>query len=225
MVEAADDDGTPIVLVGPLIHLEPRERAHVIGTWVTDSRYGPQVKVTEARPLPPTDVPALIAYLCRVKHVGAKRATWLIERYGTATVFDAIDDDPHAAFSAAGIRRGAVAEATRSWEQLRVTRRLHLLLAPHGLTYLASRIRETYGDQAHRIVSERPYELTSVFGVGFRTADQIARRLGVDLDSPDRRRAAVLHVLSEAERGGSTCMPIDLLVRRNGRAARPGGVR
>jgi exodeoxyribonuclease V alpha subunit len=212
VVEAADHDGTPIVLVGPLIHLEPRERAHVSGTWVTDSRYGPQVKVTEARPLPPTDGPTLIAYLCRVKHVGAKRAKWLIERYGTATVFDAIDEDPHAAFSAAGVRRGAVAEATRSWEQLRVTRRLHLLLAPHGLTYLASRIRETYGDQAHRIVSDRPYELTSVFGVGFRTADQIARRLGVSLDSPDRRRAAVLHVLSEAERSGSTCMPLDLLV-------------
>jgi exodeoxyribonuclease V alpha subunit len=216
VVEAADHDGTPIVLVGPLIHLEPRERAHVVGTRVVDSRYGPQVKVTEARPLPPTDVPALIAYLCRVRHVGAKRAKWLIERYGNATVFDAIDEDPHAAFSAAGIRRGAVAEATRSWEQLRVTRRLHLLLAPHGLTYLASRIRETYGDQAHRIVSEQPYELTSVFGVGFRTADQIARRLGVSVDSPDRRRAAVLHVLAEAERGGSTCMPIDLLVAAAG---------
>jgi exodeoxyribonuclease V alpha subunit len=221
VVEAVDDDGTPIVLVGSLIHLEPRERAHVIGTWVTDSKYGPQVKVTEARPLPPTDVPTLVAYLCRVKHVGTKRAKWLIERYGTTTVFDAIDDDPHAAFSAAGIRRGVVAEASRSWEQLRVTRRLHLLLAPHGLTYLASRIRETYGDQAHRIVSERPYELTSVFGVGFRTADQIARRLGVSLDSPDRRRAAVLHVLSEAERGGSTCMPIDLLVPAAGELLGP----
>ena len=221
VVDAADQDGTPIVLVGPLIHLEPRERAHVIGTWVTDSRYGPQVKVTEARPLPPTDLPTLTAYLCRVKHVGAKRAKWLIERYGTATVFDAIDADPHAAFSAAGIRRGAVADATRSWEQLRVTRRLHLLLAPHGLTYLASRIRETYGDQAHRIVSERPYELTSVFGVGFRTADQIARRLGASLDSPDRRRAAVLHVLVEAERGGSTCMPIDLLVAAAGELLGP----
>ncbi|MBV8217668.1 MAG: AAA family ATPase [Solirubrobacterales bacterium] len=221
VVDAADHDGTPIVLVGPLIHLEPRERAHVIGAWVTDRRYGPQVKVSEARPLPPTDVPTLTAYLCRVKHVGAKRARWLIERYGTTTVFDAIDDDPHAAFSAAGIRRGAVAEATRSWEQLRVTRRLHLLLAPHGLTYLSSRIRETYGDEAHRVVSERPYELTSVFGVGFRTADQIARRLGVSLDSPDRRRAAVLHVLSEAERGGSTCMPIDLLVAAAGELLGP----
>jgi exodeoxyribonuclease V alpha subunit len=212
VVEAAGDDGTPIVLVGPLVHLEDRERAHVVGTWVQDRRYGPQVKVTEARPLPPSDAPTVIAYLCRVKHVGVKRATWLIERYGTATVFDAIDEGPHVAFAAAGIRRGSVAEATRSWEQLRVTRRLHLLLAPHGLAYLASRLRETYGDSAHRVVSERPYELTSVFGVGFRIADQIAQRLGGSPESPDRTRAAVLHVLSEAERGGSTCLPADALL-------------
>src|ERR1700747_2744121 len=81
------EDGPPIVLVGPLVHLEDRERAHVVGTWVQDRRYGPQVKVTEARPLPPSDEPTVIAYLCRVKHVGIKRATWLIERYGTTTVF------------------------------------------------------------------------------------------------------------------------------------------
>ena len=223
VVEAAGDDGTPIVLVGPLVHLEDRERAHVVGTWVQDSRYGPQVKVTEARPLPPSDGPAVIAYLCRVKHVGVKRAAWLIERYGTSTVFDAIDEDPHTAFTAAGIRRGAVADATRSWEQLRVTRRLHLLLAPHGLAYLASRLRETYGDSAHRVVSERPYELTSVFGVGFRIADQIAQRLGVSPDSPDRTRAAMLHVLSEAERGGSTCLPAEVLLSSAGELLGPPG--
>ncbi len=214
VVEAAEEDGTPIVLVGPLIHLEDGERAHVVGTSVQDSRYGPQVKVTEAMPLAPTDadVPTAIAYLIRVKHVGVKRATALVESYGAGAVFDVIDRDPHAAFTAAGIRRGRVAEATRSWEKLRVTRRLHLLLAPNGLARLVAPIEKTYGPSAHRIVSERPYELTSVFGVGFITADRIARRLGVALDSPDRTRAAVLHVLSEAERGGSTCMPADLLL-------------
>jgi exodeoxyribonuclease V alpha subunit len=181
---------------------------------VEDSRYGPQVKATEARPLPPTDAdaPTVIAYLLRVKHVGVKRATALVETYGPGAVFDAIDRDPHAAFTAAGIRRGKVAEATHSWEKLRVTRRLHLLLAPDGLTRLVGPIATTYGASAHRIVCERPYELTSVFGVGFLTADRIARRLGVEPDSPDRTRAAVLHVLSEAERGGSTCMPDDVLL-------------
>ncbi|HSC02439.1 MAG TPA: helix-hairpin-helix domain-containing protein, partial [Solirubrobacteraceae bacterium] len=214
VLDAAAADGTPIALVGPLVHLEERERAHVIGSWVQDSRYGRQVKVTQASPLPPseTDAEAVLAYLVRVRHVGAKRAGRLLDRFGPANTFDAIDEDPHATFAAAGIRGAALAEATRSWERLRVTRRLHLLLAPHGLAYLASRIRETYGDGAHRIVSERPYELTSIFGVGFLTADRIARSLGAATTGPERTRAATLHTLSEAERGGSTCMPLELLL-------------
>jgi exodeoxyribonuclease V alpha subunit len=79
VVDAADAQGEPVVLVGPLIHLEERERARVIGTWVDDSRYGLQVKVSEARPLPPSDVETLIVYLRRVKHVGARRAATLID--------------------------------------------------------------------------------------------------------------------------------------------------
>jgi exodeoxyribonuclease V alpha subunit len=214
VVEVAGADGTPVVLVGPLIHLEERERARIVGTWVKDSRFGPQVNVSEAHPLPPTDADAdaVVAYLVRVKHVGPKRAARLVERFGASRVFDAIDQDAHAAFRAAGLRGTSVAAATHDWERLRVTRRLHLLLAPHGLAYLASRLREAYGDGAHRVVSERPYELTSVFGVGFMTADRIARHLGVADDGPERTRAAILHILSEAERGGSTCLPLEGLL-------------
>jgi exodeoxyribonuclease V alpha subunit len=102
--------------------------------------------------------------------------------------------------------------AIDSWQALRATRRLHLLLAPHGLAYLVGRINEAYGDSAHAVVSEHPYELTSVFGVGFLLADRIARGLGCPPDDPERTRAGVLHLLSEAERSGSTCMPLDVLL-------------
>jgi exodeoxyribonuclease V alpha subunit len=214
VVEAIGGDGEPVVLVGALGHLEERERAHVTGAWVQDRRYGMQVKVSEAQPLPPSDADAdaVIAYLHKVKHVGVKRAARLVDRFGPAGVFDAIDDDPHAAFRAAGLRGAAITDAIHSWERLRVTRRLHLLLAPHGLAYLAPRIREAYGDGAHRLVCEQPYELTSVFSVGFLIADRIAQLLGIAPDSPQRTRAAVLHILSEAERDGSTCMPLERLL-------------
>jgi exodeoxyribonuclease V alpha subunit len=214
VIEAVGEDGEPVILVGPLGHLEERERAHITGAWVQDSRYGTQVKVAEAHPLPPSDEDAevVIAYLHKVKHIGAKRAARLVDLFGPAGVFDAIDADPDAAFRAAGLRGAPIGEAIRSWERLRVTRRLHLLLAPHGLSYLAPRIRETYGDSAHRVVCEQPYELTSVFSVGFLIADRIARLLGVADDSPQRTRAAVLHVLSEAERDGSTCLPLEQLL-------------
>ena len=211
VLDADDDAGEPVVLVGPLIHLEERERAHIVGTWVDDRRYGLQIKVTEARPLPPTDVETVIAYLRRVKHVGAKRAGALVERYGLAHVLDAIDHDPEGAFAAVGLRHRRAEEAAASWADLRVMRQLHLLLAPHGLGYLVTRISDHYGPTAHRVVLEHPYELTSVFGVGFLIADRIARAGGAPIDGRERIRAGVLHTLTEAERSGRTCMPLDLL--------------
>jgi len=206
VVDADADDGERVVLVGPLVHLEERERARVLGTWVDDSRYGLQVKVSEARPLPPTDAEAAIAYLRRIKHVGEKRAAQLTAGFGAVGVLDAIDRDPAAAFRSAGLRGRRAHEAAASWQALRVSRRLHLLLAPHGLGYLVKRIQAEYGPTAHRVVSERPYELTSVFGVGFLIADRIARAIGESVQPHERARAGALHLLSEAERGGSTCM-------------------
>jgi exodeoxyribonuclease V alpha subunit len=209
----ADADGDPVVLVGPLIHLEERERAHVIGTWVQDRRYGQQVKVVEARPLPPSDEATLTIYLRRVKHVGPKRAQALIDRYGAAGALDTIDRDAAAAFRAVGLTPARAREAANSWHALRVTRQLHMLLAPHGLAYLVKRIHEAYGDTAHRVVGASPYELTSVFGVGFAIADRIARStIEQGARVPGRARAGLLHVLGEAERNGSTCLPLDALL-------------
>jgi exodeoxyribonuclease V alpha subunit len=212
VLDAAGPDGAPVALVGPLVHLEEGERVRVVGDWVNDSRYGRQVKVSEARPLPPQDPAALTGYLRRIKHVGARRAEELVARFGPEQVLDVIDSDPQHAFAQVGIRAGRAAEAAESWQKLRVTRRLHLLLAPHGLAYLAPRIHEQYGAAAHQILSDDPYRLTSVFGVGFAIADRIARASGTPLDPAKRERAAVMHVLAEAERGGSTCLPAPALL-------------
>lgn len=221
VVEAAGGDGEPVVLVGPLIHLEDRERVHIVGEWVQDARFGRQVNVEQARPLPPADGDALVGYLRRVRHVGAKRAAQLVARHGEADVLETIDREPAAAFAGVGINGAAREEATESWDALRVTRRLHLLLAPHGLGYLVARIHETYGDAAHRIVGEHPYELTSVFGVGFQLADRIAHGAGGHPALHERARAGTLHLLSEAERGGSTCMPIGGLLASLGELLGP----
>lgn len=205
-----ESEGRHVVLVGPLVHLEERDRAAVRGTWTRDPRYGEQVKVVEAHPVAPSDEDALVAYLRKVKHVGPRRATALYAAHG-GEVLAAIDRDPRRAFARAGLSAARAAEAARSWDALRATRGLHLLLAPHGLAHLASRIHRHYGDRAYRIVAAQPYELTSVFGVGFATADAIARGQGVPRESPARARAAILHVLGEAERDGSTCLPAGAL--------------
>jgi exodeoxyribonuclease V alpha subunit len=212
VLDAAAGDGTPIALVGPLVHLEPGERARILGEWVTDSRFGRQVKVTQASPLTPDDPDAVVAYLKRVKHIGSRRAEQLVERFGFEDLFEVIDADPAAAFAAVGLRAGRAQAAAESWQSLRVTRRLHLLLAPHGLAYLAGRIHEHYGDDAHELLLANPYELTSMFGVGFALADRIAQAGGRDPIADERERAAVMYALAESERGGSTCLPMPELL-------------
>jgi exodeoxyribonuclease V alpha subunit len=211
----AERDGDDIVLVGPIAHLEERERVHVRGIWQDDKRFGMQVKVAVATPVAPSGEVALLAYLKRVKHVGGVRAARLIERYGEG-VLEAIDQDPAAAFRSLGFTPKRVNEAIRSWNALRSTRSLHLLLAPHGLAWLVPKIAAEYGDRAHDVVRTRPYELTNVFGVGFHIADTIARAAGVPADSVGRRRAAIAHVLAEAEREGSTCLPVPELAGKAG---------
>jgi exodeoxyribonuclease V alpha subunit len=216
VLDAAAPDGSPVALVGPLVHLEEGERVHVVGDWVDDSRYGRQVKVSQARPLPPQDPAALTGYLRRIKHIGARRAEELVARFGPEQVLDVIDADPEHAFAQVGLRATRAQEAADSWQTLRVTRRLHLMLAPHGLAYLASRIHEHYGSAAHQILADDPYRLTSVFGVGFAIADRIARAAGTPPDPAKRERAALMHVLAEAERAGSTCLPAPALLAEAG---------
>ena len=86
----AERDGDDIVLVGPIAHLEERERVRVRGVWQDDKRFGMQVKVSLAEPVAPSGEAALMAYLKRVKHVGGARAARLLERYGD-DVLEAID--------------------------------------------------------------------------------------------------------------------------------------
>jgi exodeoxyribonuclease V alpha subunit len=209
--ESADQQ---VVLVGPVAHLEIGERAHVTGTWVTDSRFGEQVQVIAARPLPPEDRAALISYLRRIRNIGDARAKKLIDRFGAENVLDAIDEEPAAAFRRVGLNPFRAEEAASSWNDLRTIRRLHLLLAPHGLAYLAKRISDEYPNTAYRVITENPYELTRLFGVGFKVADRIARAHADSVEAiPGRVSAALIYALAEAEgRGGSTCLPIGQLL-------------
>jgi exodeoxyribonuclease V alpha subunit len=211
-VVVADRDGDEVVLVGTIAHLEERERVRIVGVWEDDRRFGMQVKVGTAESLAPSGDVALTAYLERVKHIGSRRAGRLLARHGDG-VLDAIDRDPEAEFRSVGLSGHRAGEAVSSWNGLRSTRALHLMLAPHGLAWLVPRIAKQYGGAAHEVVRRRPYELTSVFGVGFQIADRIARAADVSADSPARTQAAILHVLSEAEKGGSTCQPVGELAR------------
>ena len=140
-------------------------------TWVQDSRYGPQVKVTQATPLPPTDDDGRWSRTCCASGTSAPSAPVAVDRYGAATVFDAIDERPAARVPPPAPPRRAREAAALLGRAARRRARLHLLLAPHGLALPRRADPRDYGDRAHRVVSRAPV----------RADERVRRRL------PDRR--------------------------------------
>ena len=206
VVVTTADDGESVTAAGPLGHLEEGTRARIAGQWADHPKYGPQVQATLGYELDPDDADGTRKYLLTIRGVGKTRAAALIERHGD-DLFEAVDRDPEAAFGALpGMGAKGAARAADSWRERRALRELYLLLAPHGAGWLASQLHETHGPGAAGVVRAQPYLLTEEHGVGFVTADAIARANGVGSDSPARRRAAVVHLLREAERRGDTFM-------------------
>jgi exodeoxyribonuclease V alpha subunit len=208
------DDGDDITVAGPVAHLAEGDRARVVGHWTEHDRYGLQVQAEAAYELDPDDAAGALKYLTTIRGIGKRRAKQLADRYGPA-VLEQIDADPDAAFrSLPRISERAATTAAESWRERRALRDLYVLLAPHGAGWLATPLHERHGPSAVGIVRTDPYRLTEEHGIGFETADAIARAHGVAEDSPGRYRAALVHVLQTAERrGGHTYLPVDELRR------------
>jgi exodeoxyribonuclease V alpha subunit len=211
VVLAEAPDGVSLTAAGPLGRLPAGGRARVAGRWVDHPRYGLQVQVDTAYELDPDDVEGALRYLTTISRIGKRRARQLVDAHGPA-VLERIDADPEAAFAALP-RMGARAAgaAAASWHDRRALRDLYVLLAPHGAGWLARSLQDRHGAEALQVVRAQPYRLTEESGVGFPTADAIARAQGIPPDAPERRRAAVVHVLAQAERRGHTYLPTDRL--------------
>jgi exodeoxyribonuclease V alpha subunit len=207
-------DGDHITVAGPVAHLAEGDRARVVGHWTEHDRYGRQVQAEAAYELDPDDAAGALKYLTTIRGIGKRRAKQLVDRYGS-TALEQIDADPDAAFSSLPrMSARAAATAAESWRERRALRDLYVLLAPHGAGWLAAPLHERHGPSAVGIVRTDPYRLTEEHGIGFETADAIARAHGVAEDSPGRYRAALIHVLQTAERrGGHTYLPLDELRR------------
>jgi len=202
------DEGEEAVLVGPLAHVREGERVRAAGEWRSHPRHGRQLEVRRAAVLEPASEPALLAVLEQVSGVGRRGAAWLLDRHGS-DVLAAVDRDPHAALRAVpGIGRARIGAAVRSWQEQAALRRVRLLLAEHGVEAAAAgRIVRAWGPRSVERLREDPYAATALPGVGFATADALARSLGTAPDAPGRLRAGVLQALALAEDDGHCHLP------------------
>jgi exodeoxyribonuclease V alpha subunit len=208
VLAAVTDDGEEVTLTGPLAHVTEGETVSVGGVWREHPKHGRQFFVQRVRVAAPTSTEALLSYLSSVKHVGPSGAAWLIERHG-ASVLDAIDADPGGRLGEVpGIGKRKLPQAVESWERRGGERAVRLFLDEHGVpAAAASRLIRALGPGALSQLREDPYAATDVEGIGFATADALARAMGLPLDDPARLDAGIVHALREAEDDGHCHLP------------------
>jgi len=209
VLDALADDGEEVVLVGPLSHVREGETVAVNGGWKRHPRHGWQFQASRVRVQEPVGDHAVRAYLESIKHVGPLAAIRLVKRFGADEVLPAIDRDPQKILgSVPGIGPRRLVGAVQSWKDQRELRELRLFLDTHGVDAAsASRIARHFGAGSIAQLQREPYAICEIDGIGFTTADALARALDTPLDAPDRLSAGVLHALHQAQTEGHCHLP------------------
>ncbi|MGA7982619.1 MAG: ATP-dependent RecD-like DNA helicase [Chromatiaceae bacterium] len=189
-----------VTVVGIAATITPGEYVECEGSWENDRQHGLQFKAEHLRSVPPTTLEGIERYLGSgmVKGIGPHLARTLVRAFGEQ-VFDVIERDPDCLLELEGIGPRRKERVTTAWAEQKAVREIMVFLQSYGVgTARAVRIYKTYGDAALERVRENPYRLAlDIHGIGFKTADTIAQRLGIPRDSLIRAQAGVRHVLQE----------------------------
>jgi exodeoxyribonuclease V alpha subunit len=196
-------------IVGVLFGVQEGEWLRCEGRFETSPEYGQQFRVASFEAATPETAYGIQKYLASgvVPGVGGELARRIVARFGAETL-RVIEEAPRRLFEVEGIGPKRQAQLVAAWKEHTAVRRVMVFLRGHGIGGAhAARIHKKYGDAAIDRVRENPYRLASeVWGIGFVTADRIARSLGVPLDAPERAEAGVRHLLIDKLAGeGHVC--------------------
>ena len=200
----------PATVVGHAAQVAVGEHIHATGAWVQDRTHGQQFKADWIRVSPPIRPKASSGTSGSglIKGVGPHLASQLVGRLRHRRIRRHRSSEPDRLLDIAGIGRVRARRIVENWQGQRAVREIMVFLHTHGVsTSRAVRIHRTYGAEAVKVLTEDPYRLArDIRGIGFLTADQIARQMGVPADAMSRRRGALQHVLSRrSTRGIARC--------------------
>jgi exodeoxyribonuclease V alpha subunit len=207
--------GEAVTIVGHAPLISAGEFVQASGSWANDRTHGLQFRASFLKATAPTSPAAIEKYLGSrmIRGIGPVYAKKLVAAFGDS-VFDIIENNPGRLRRVPGIGAKRAKQIAADWAAQRTIREIMLFLHDHGVgTARAVRIHKLYGADAVRLISQDPYRLArDIRGIGFKSADQIAMRLGIDKTAMVRVRAGISHALAEAMDDGHCGLPVEELL-------------
>lgn len=210
-------EGDEIICVGSFQTITQGENLEVEGEIVEHPVYGMQLKMKRYKVVEPDDAVSMERYLASgaVKGVGPSLAARIIKKFGEDT-FRIMEEEPERLAEVKGISETKAREIGIQMEEKRELREAMLFLQKYGISNaLAIRIYEEYGNEIYGVLRENPYRLADdIAGIGFKTADEIAARIGIHTDSDYRIRSGLLYTLLQAAADGNVYLPKEQILAR-----------
>lgn len=214
-----NDDGD-LTCVGKFHYIEEGSLMEMTGEYTVHKLYGTQLMVETARICEPEDLVSIERYLGSgaIKGVGASLAGKIVKKFKEDT-FRIIEEEPERLAEIKGISERKAREIAVQVEEKRDMREAMIFLQKYGIsTTLAAKIYDHYGQSVYRVIEENPYQMADhVPGVGFRTADEIAAKVGIHTDSDYRIRSGIFYTLLQSVGEGHIYLSQEALLYRAGR--------
>ncbi len=199
-----------VTVVGNTTSVTAGEHLEATGRWSIDRQHGQQFKADELKTTHPASAEGIEKYLASgaIRSIGPKLAAKIVGIYKDRSL-DVLEKSPDFLLHVKGIGKERLKRITQSWQEQKEVRKIMLFFAEYGISSgRAVRIYRTYGQDAIARIKENPYQLADdIRGIGFKTADQLAAKLGIDGHSPYRARAAVRFTLQELASDGHCGYP------------------
>lgn len=204
-----------ITCTGNFGYIGQGEYVEIIGDEVFHEIYGKQIKVNEYKVIPATDELSMQKYLGSgaIKGLGAVLAERIVSKFGDDT-FRIVEEEPERLAEIRGITLKKAMDICGQIEEKKDMRDVMIFLQGYGISpNLSTRIFNNYGIRVYDIIKTNPYQLADdVAGIGFKTADEIARRAGVEVNASIRIKSGMCYALAEAATSGHTFLPKEKLV-------------
>ncbi|MCJ7666472.1 MAG: ATP-dependent RecD-like DNA helicase [Actinobacteria bacterium] len=204
------DNNEQVTIVGNVFELQCGEELEIEGSWIVNKTYGKQFEIKKVKTYVPATTIGIENYLGSglIKGIGPVIAKKIVGHFGEETL-DILDNDPEALSGIEGIGQKRIKQIIKSWQEHKKIREVMIFLQSYGISSAyAAKIYNTYGENAVSVIKVNPYRLAEdIFGIGFKTADDIALKAGISKDSMFRIKAGIIYMLRRAEDNGHCFLP------------------